>query len=643
MRGWCVLGMFLALTGWVRGAEAADAAVPVVESLLTPLDTLLPPGAVYSISGNGGLTAGFDETGRLVSCRYPSPGHQGQLYWRDGAGEEEHAGGAQWAVRAGDALHFLSNAADAAQVYPQPRSTIVETVSTLPGNLRCVQTAFVHPVRDVLVLRLQVEGAAVDAFAWYQHWAPATRRLPLPAADVLLSPWNGFAVFADAEAGAVTHFRPEAPSSVDWERARELRDGAGSLPDWRRFGQGVWIQTRAANSLAGWDLGPAHTPESAWESLRDAETPANPPASVGLSDSALWLAPTPTPTGQEATVFIGFGVGYEEAAATAAHAKDQGFDQLLLETRAYWVEWLEQVSFSEPEAPGMSRERALLTMAQATDRASGAIVSAPISWPPLALAVPSNAAFLTLALDRSGMHALAGANLGFYLSSMQREGDRKGVPAGAVPSALHADGLPAAPSFFVETNATAWLLSAVWLHTRQLDEQARVEKLDRFWDSVQSAGDFLAAWVHPSSGDVLPAFQPHVLRDAVTPEGRLLAWLGLRSALALAETAGREPGPAWEAQLRELETRLRFEVLNQESPWVLTPALLFWLGEVLGEEAALWPAQVALGESVVSLEEAVLEFPPEALLPPHRDTLRFSALDAALTLIVQSQRVYELP
>lgn len=585
-----------------------------------------------AVSGNGGLTAAVDAAGRLVSLRWPSPGYHDQLACRARDGALPAAHGAYWAFRVADTLYRLDAPPwTPAQGYRGEASTAVVSTGSTDNGIAVEQTVFVHATEDVLAARLVLTGLdTAPRIFWLQNLAPCTRKLPeAPVADWLLDAANDFAAYHDEREAVVYHFRPEAPGRDAWEKARYLSETGAGAWSWSVFGAGVWSALGTANPPVLVRCAPVRGTLAALEA--DALAPSS--AASGHCQVLVELDPMTAGGRYEAVVFLAFGPDREGAGATLRSARDRGFDTLLRETEEYWQAWLGRAGLTLENNPDESRRRrALLNIAQATDRETGAIVAAPITQPPRAVVLPRATAWATRTLDEAGFHEEAARALRFLAAGVRTEGDAS--PHGSLPAALYSDGVPAAPAGMVRADGGGWLLSALWRHAGAAGAEPEVF-LTEVWPDASAAAGFLARWVVRGTGEPWPSFQPRLLRDGRGLDALLLARLGLDCAVRMADALGETPPGLWERTLGEFEARLRFRAANQENTGtpapVIDPGLPLWLHEFVAPEDRAWELRAAWEETTLPLR---------AFTPPAGPADGLGVVPASLEFLAATARIY---
>ena len=576
-------------------ADASDALAP-----------LLGASDCVAVVGNGGLTVGLNSFGRLVSCRWPSPGYHDQLRYRTASGGSPTDGappdhGAMWAVRWGGQTHWLTGPPWLVRPQVSPGgSPFLRTTCELPdGGVTVDQVCFVHPELDVLVTRIDVAGTPEEpGLFWYANFSPCTRLVPeLPVADWALDTLNDFACFVTNGGEAVVHFRVAGASAYDHAHAHRLalaqtrRSGpydpgpAFNRPDWLDFREGTWIAYAGPAGLEAFQCGNEQTEASAFEGVNQGRLSAQ-GAAAGQCNSAARLRGTRTETGWTTYAVVAFGHDPGEALGLLQTALERGYPVLRQETEAYWEQWLPLVPAGQHPAILAVEQQCLMAIARATDRQTAAISRAPITQPPLYLDWPRHGIWMTMALDRAGKASLAEAHLRFYANAIRR-GTERGKPAGSMPAALYSDGQEGLPHLILDLEATAWLLYGIHMHATALPGDHRAAFLSEMGETVDLCTDFLAGW-RDDEGP-LHSFDPILLRDTRRSDLLLAVRTGVQHGLLLA-CERQEERPGWQDCLDSLDLLIQHRYFDAQGDWTYRTAFPLWPTALLPEDDPRWDA-----------------------------------------------------
>ncbi|HPO14101.1 MAG TPA: hypothetical protein PLI09_11700 [Candidatus Hydrogenedentes bacterium] len=623
---------------------------PVTAAQTTdPWEQLFGPADVSAVSGNGGLTIGVNSFGRLTSCRWPSPGGNDQLGYRAFSRDLPNLGvrpedGAQWAFQTDQGLFWLTGPPwQTEQHYASDVSSEIITVSQLPDTpVVATQQLFACTERDVLVWRVHLAGLKTPPrIYWFANFTPCTRQLPeLPITDWLLDPLNDFSVFADPENQAIYHFRPDNPSSSDWERARQLAARKAPPQEWYAFGEGIWIGYAGLTPLRAFQCSVDLSPDAPLSQIKSGHLSGTPSA-VGQCQSAIELEPRQDQYGYTAEVVAAFGKNRDHVDTALKFARERGYDPLRRNMEIHWSAFLEEASLDGAGESDLGRRRALLIIAQSMDRETGAIVRAPITQPPRAMDSARDGAWMTLALDLAGLHALAEQHLRFYLPAI-RSVSKASAPKGSLPMASCANHTEAVPGVILETGEAAWWLSSVWKHAQLLPPEHRLSLLTSLWKDILPVSRFLSEWTQPVAGAPLPTFQSDTCRDSRQILSILHAYMGMTAASNIAQTLNKDESGDWITNARDLEAQIQFHCLNYPEPLNIPPHFAYWLDGIVPRDEQnpweIWDVEIQAGGLCAPLREVTFpcdDFLNDPAPTPFPDTWR-----AAMRFIAATLKLY---
>lgn len=614
-----------------------------------PWEHLFGPTDVSAISGNGGLTIGVNSSGRLTSCRWPSPGGNDQLSYRTVARGLPNFGvspehGAQWAIQTDQGLFWLTGPPwQTEQHYASNISSEIITVSHLPDTpVVATQQLFACTERDVLVWRLHLTGLKTPPrIYWFANFTPCTRQLPeLPIADWLLDPLNDFAVFAAPENQAIYHFRPANPSSSDWARARQLSARSAPPQEWYAFGEGIWIGYAGLTPLRAFQCGTDASPDAPISQIESGHL-AGIPSATGLCQSAIEFEPRQDQHEYTAEVVAAFGKTRDHVDTALKFARERGYDTLRQNMEIRWAAFLKEASLDGVEENDFGRCRALLTIAQSMDRETGAIVRAPITQPPRAMDSARGGAWITHALDLAGLHTLAEQHLRFYLPAI-RSASKGGAPKGSLPIASCANHAEALPGVILETGEAAWWLSSLWKHAQIMPPEHRLSLLTSLWNDILPVSHFLSEWTKPVDGAPLPAFHANICRDSRQILSSLHAYMGMTAAANIAQTLNKDESNEWTAYARELEAQIQFHCLNYPEPLTIPAHFAYWLDGIVprdeGNPWEIWDVEIQTGEACAPLRE--ITFPHDGFMNDPVPAPFPDAWRAAMRFIAATLKLY---
>lgn len=577
------------VTGPTAAAPPADA-----ESLFGPAD-------LAAIAGRGRLTLGVNRSGRLTTCRWPSPGYYEHITYATRSRSEPLLGvepwhGAGWALQLGDQLVWSHDDRWSHRLISTSSPGVIEIDSVLEGqDVRMRQLFSVAQDGNAFVTRVTVIGAfdeAPGAF-WYANFSPSTRLIPhLPIATNVV---DDFASFVDPNLNAICHFRPRDPSAGLWRKARGLEDSTRSSEDWTAFPAGSYVVYGTANAVKGMSVGPEQGPASVATQV-SAGTLSEQRSATGQVASAIAIELSPQDDGYTATVVTAFGTNYAAAAQRYVAAQENA-----IETPT------ESAVATESDAERVMRH-AMSTIRTCTDAETGSVVRSPTNTPPLAIDWPRYGIWISIAYDAAGDRESARRILAFYADHVRiQAGDN--VPPGSIPAALYTNGVEAAPEAMVDAAAAGRVLWAIYQHASLLSAPEMRSFYRSVWEGVDAMADFLVQWREPGGTAPLYTFDYELLRDRRTTELYVASYLGVHNANRIANFM-RELRPDWQQAAGELRAALRLHAMQADGEIAIAnPGALYDTGIGPGAFLFDWPSAIRgmLRDSTGRLDTVALE------------------------------------
>ena len=537
------------------------------------------PTHVSAQSGNGGLTVGVAPRGEVTVLGWPSPSFSDQLDYATAARPDArtlpHLGarddeGMFTGLRVGGGddprTTWLRDEGWAhEQRYRSDHSAFVEQRATHAElGLEVVEELGVAADRDVLVRRVTVSRTAdspVEALdlVFFANLAPTARHdAAHPEADWADDDANDYAAFWDPQLGAAIHYAPDGDAPPRVQDVLELMLALSrnfAVDDWSDWVDGVRGEARRPTSagvfaaLGGstapdafqvgdddgaecsYARGWTWRPESAFDQSEAGAWGSSPVAGCHANVALAWSHDF-GPAGAEASwtseVYVALGQTYDDAADGLLAARAEGAATIMDATDADNQAWLDSLDLPVGLGPGVEgfARRALISLRQGTDRASGAVVSSIATQPAGRSTEPRQAAWIDYALATAGARDAATSQQRF-LTDLQELGDASGLlPAGAWRADYFTDGLPHEGSDFDLEQVGPWLWSYTahaWLAP---NDTARRAALAGPWPQIAAAADLLSTCVddthpalEPGDGDG-PAWLPLLLalRDGTVPD-----------------------------------------------------------------------------------------------------------------------------
>jgi len=509
--------------------------------------------------GNSGLTVALDDRGRLVRCYWPAPGYFSHLY-----AEDQESFPPNWTIVGADFVTLPAYGCAAITQSASQRAPVLSTRYDC-GEMEVGQIAFVHPARDLLVLRLEIRGvSAMPMLVWNQGFSPERRRVP----HAFLAPevFEGFNPFYSVIDESIAY-----QFSLEEGRPTTGSSGRSVWPESR----GVWI---GLNAGAGGRV---------MASTSDVPGVVDQPRL--RSPISLHVAPSQTGEAWIVDIYIAFADERRRVEEILHEASGKGFSELLQETEQFWDAWFGAGGADQLAGDSLQMARDLQILFLSRNKETGLVMAAPeprLHFSNTQLAAWSSAAFLAAGYPDVSEHQLRS------LGALVAETTSEVLRPGALPALFHTDGLSATPNAIFQAQSTAWWLTALAYHVQRIEPTAGAALLSTLWGAVDRAGAFLAGWSYGPQEDVAPSYEPARRHDTVNMNQRLQVYLGLEAALSIFRRLGEDAPPGLMRRTRELDILIRFHVLNQEAAWPVEAGLAFWFRGILDAEHPLWASRV---------------------------------------------------
>ena len=572
--------------------------------------------------GNGMLAAGVDARGGMAVCRWPGPGGPNQLDYvvRPLSPElsDSDVSGALWGIRFGDQFLWVGQGKEwdvTRQDTDDVSGAIITVLHHINTGMEVEQRVFVLPNRPLLVSQIAIRGIQKECSCiWYANFSPTMRRVSgMPVTELMFPAQRDFALFTDDGGKTFHQLRPPQPGTVTWDAARRIVDGL--IPPtkkklgWEQFIDCVWIAFAGVNDSGeipkAYQCGNPGTKQSAFEQAQN-DTWAGKSAALGQCDVAYKCNPMKQEIGYAATVLIAFGKSREEV------------DKVLEDARGHWTGLYEEarqhgggqrqsLRLPNPNPRIYSYcERLAQRLLMCRDKVSGAFVVSPVSSSLSTLVYPQDSAWIALALDMMGQHEYAGALTHFVCNAI-RSKDEPDLPSGSLAAALYTDGKEASPHLVLEADASAWAAGAVWRHACFLENDVRRSYLEKNWEAVSRAGDFLAEWVDARNREPFPSFDRTVLCDRQSRKNLLMSYMGMDSVIRIAAALDQKVPEIWSQRKHDLDLLIRLQCVNGEGEWNDGPILPYWHVEFARNELPDWKKVIerqraVAGSDILSIE-----------------------------------------
>lgn len=535
--------------------------------------------------GNGNLAVHFSPSGAMDSLLWPGVGGAQQLHQNSphffADNPRSIISDAQWGIAHEREITWQQNNLNGVFWDQMPGYLFCRSTTTTDNPTR---EFFVLPVaQNAVAIRLEIfSGDNTPKFYWFQDFSPVTKQDNL-ANYFTLS--RDFAAFYDEAKNTLYQFRPDAPASLDRDRAIKFAEEQATPEKWSGFGNGAWIATRSTEKITACRI----VTKPFDESILSAEYMGQSSTSA-YGDVAAFLeieAQHPATSLSAATVYIAVGKSMQDVDQTLDKVTAHPFDQLINVAENEWQVRTENLI---PDHFTDSTHRKLYSDAldflhYATDYMTGAVVHAPNAGGALyaanASVWPTDVAWITEAFLALGKTENAERLLDFYLRDTY-------IP----------------PTAMIQPESDAHLLMALWRYSEALPPEEQVAYLEKVSDVVQRSSFFLAQMFNANTDEIAPSFQPDLLRDARSNKTLAHVYLGLLSARKLLDLQGESEPAHLADSIRACESQIRFSLLNDPDPWPLPPSITWWMDLFLPDNHPLWKVQIQLKRKVQSLAQS---------------------------------------
>ena len=565
---------------------------------------------VTAQAGNGGLTVGLAPRGEITVLSWPSPTYYDQLEYETSNAEDARElpfFGAQADQGIFGGVHIELEVAEPVflwlrdDVWQTGQRYLEETSGTVlmeyvhPDlGLSVQEWTFVDQDRDVLYRRAAFKRQAGSAvvgvrYVLYENMAPTAHKPPELAESPIYNPStldddNDFAAFWEPTAEAVIHFAPPEEARDNTLLDGVMSGGLWGVGDtWKtlglpqleallegELGGGVFVGIGGAEApvafQVGWqsdeicDLPAAWSwmPTDAFDDLLDGELDGSPVAACHANAALAWDLEFGAP-GDEVEgsidLFIAPGFDVEQVSLALAGARTEGFDDAHARNEAFWSSRALDWRVPDSMADGVSHfsRRALIALAQGTDRDEAAMVASIATQPSYHHDWPRDSVFFDLGLDLAGEFDQVSAHHRFLVETQNREIFWAGTddapfmksPPGAWFMNYYADGQPATTFLNTfEIDQVGLMLWGFWAHGAFApNDTVRRDVVAAAWPAIERGAQLLSACVDPS----------HPALDGVQAEQGHYSWWPVYEALqagtipdAEARMAAMEAGD-WEA------------------------------------------------------------------------------------------------
>jgi hypothetical protein len=511
---------------------------------------LAGPTAIDSSLGNGGLTAGLTPEGTVAVLSWPNPSYFNQMDYLTLSRGDPNLGAAKnmgafagldVATAHGRAFSWLRDW-PSTQAYLSGTSDALVTTFTRNG-ITVTQTAVVSTTSDVMTIRYKVQGARDPKLVFFENLNPADHKMPfLPGQDQFGYMANDMA--AQWQNGMLVHFRED----VDPTKVLNVAEGSTAsardtlvrdLSEMSKPGVFFAVTSNPAPSAhqVGMDLGGFGSGDAYNDATSHGGQLSGDNTALGQVDAAISL---PFKHGV-ADVVMAAGSTNDEA---VQRARATSFGHTLLDEESYWNKWLANAQLPTSSADLNVDRRALIAVANATDRSGGSIVASIARQSPYSEDWTRDGAFLNYALDLAGHPEMVTKHNLFY-ARVQRANGTWGTM-------YYADGEEGGP-FPYESDQQGFGTWTLWQHYKMYPSKSY---LDAVWPAIKASANWMTLYAEPT-GRQGPGMEDDNFFPSDGMQGAVTQWMGLQSAVRAAGVMGDAADAAkWSARAATLKATI---------------------------------------------------------------------------------------
>jgi hypothetical protein len=512
---------------------------------------------INAISGNQGLSVGFNGKGTITVLKWPNPSYYDQIKYmttrRDaenmGALDNEGAFSGIYYEAGGESGFFWLREALVEQRYKGDRSVVVVTsYKESRLGLDIEQVDFVAPDEDLLWRHYRVRrdpGSKVKEvkLVSYLNFSPQVSKYAfMPLRDWCLD-----------EVGS---------STLKWDNRRDLfiqgKEGRDlSAKEKSSVYLAFGFDKKSSSHQAGYDRSCSvkRLPgkKDAFKIAQRASLPGSDFAGGQVTAGLVSELEFNDRGVAEASLLISAAETKDEAARLVESGRAGGFDRALNEVEETWSERLKHVPVPATDDARIREVamRSVISIILGYDRVSGAGVASISTQPPYGLDWPRDGVYMNLALIEAGFPGLARERSRFWARAQSRPDNKvRYVPLGNWASNYFADGVPGFPLIWWEIDETGY---AIWgmVMSYLVDEDK--DYLAEVYPAIRLAADFLVEFRDPETGLHKKSYEDDDPRRRQTMHGAVPCYIGLKYAAIAAEAMGDdESGKRWDARAGEL-------------------------------------------------------------------------------------------
>ncbi len=526
----------------------------------TTPDKLLGDVTLSGVVGNSSLTSGFTESGRMSLFAWPTPSYYDHVDYLgkknengDFKAEPEMGVFSGVQVNGNNSVNwFWEGNWEHTNYYENNASNIFVTVSENPDlGLKVTTNNFVHPEENVVIRNYELEkenDSEIEnlTFFSYSNFHPTTGKIPLlPLSDYFQREpvQTDFPILKNSR----NAYYKDNSIVFTKEKSFSRTNDESQTP--------VYVGVTASSEIEDYQVGTLTNggPEDAFDDCNDG-TLTNSSSSSKMVNGA--FSTQLDDEDSSVTLYYAASDSEEQTLELLGNARKTSYSTQLDKNREWWDNWLSKASMPDTNNENILEvaERSLITIRNAYDKDSGAILASVSRQPPYFLDWPRDGAFLNYALDQAGYHGMVEKHNKYY-ANIQRASGTWGMN-------YFPDGKEGGPILFEidETGLTIW---SMWKHYEMTGDHAYLENV---YPSMRKAANFLTEWKDPSSNLQFYAHEDDNPVPSQTMNGAVTVYLGLKSAIKAGEAVGENEDTL--QRWRKRKSGLRSEIekeFSQES------------------------------------------------------------------------------
>ncbi len=523
------------------------------------------PTDISAVSGNQRLAVGLNDAASVTVFKWPSPSFYDQIKLRTtdrslprmGALPNEGAFvGIAWRKEEGWGFQWLRKWRSTQRFADDDGDELVTTFTKKRLGLSVKLRDVVAPYSDSLLRSVTVKRTRTSPIrkvrvVAFSNYNPVVSKIRgAPVADWCTEERNDAGATYLEQQDVILHAR----SGVD--------ESTGAP---RQVALALAFQGRSEDHQVGTDTYEgAGTGLSAYDDAQDGRLSGNTDASgqadAALSDELLLRRSRRA----ETTIVMAAATDQATALSQIKIMRDTGYEKIAQQKREYWRAWLRETKM--PDAPNKVQKlatRALISIRQATDAASGLIVTSIATQTPLGVDNIRHGAYINRALDLA-RHPEMVERHNIRYAQLQARADNKPPGGEATPNGnwaqnFYSDGVVGGTIPY-EIDATGFGIWTLWDHYEITGDRDYIMS-SVVYEAIQRAAQYLSddtplGCRDPATGLQCTANEEGNPNPTRTLKGAQAAWLGLDSAAQAARLRGGSVAIAnaekWEARRDEI-------------------------------------------------------------------------------------------